>query len=299
MRANIHYDDGITGIYSRNGKEFPEILHSVFEEEVKKVATYPGPTSGFDINNKMVLDGEFRVRNEDGTLMDRKTGNGILNSVQQNKSKTKEFDLTRIVFVIWDFTELDEFYAGKSKPYNTYDIRFSKTVGVFSAYIGSYEFTNLIPIESKTVDNMEEANSHFREMRERGEEGTILKNIKSPWVNKRSPDLVKMKAVEEADLEIVELLNGKEGSKYSEILGSIRCKTSCGNLEVNIGSGFSDEQRELYWKNRAELVGKIIACEYNEIIDNKSNTTIKSLFLPIFVEIRLDKDIANTLDELV
>jgi hypothetical protein len=43
-------------------------------------------------------------------------------------------------------------------------------------------------------------------------------------------------------------------------------------------------------------VGKIITVKYNEVIESQNGK--KSLYLPIFVEIREDKDVANSLTEL-
>ena len=43
-----------------------------------------------------------------------------------------------------------------------------------------------------------------------------------------------------------------------------------------------------------DIVGKIITVKYNEVIQDKKKDK-KSLFLPIFVEIRLDKTKADIL----
>jgi hypothetical protein len=74
------------------------------------------------------------------------------------------------------------------------------------------------------------------------------------------------------------------------MLGALKCQNKDGTIQVNVGSGFVD-------KDRAELtpentIGKICAVKYNELIKDKT-TGIKSLFLPIFQEIRSDKDQAD------
>ena len=50
-------------------------------------------------------------------------------------------------------------------------------------------------------------------------------------------------------------------------------------------------------KNPDEYIGKIIEVCYNSVIGSKGKDT-KSLFLPVFKSIRLDKTVANTLAEL-
>jgi hypothetical protein len=56
-----------------------------------------------------------------------------------------------------------------------------------------------------------------------------------------------------------------------------------------VGSGFNDEHRKNY--KHQDLVGKIVAVKYNARIKNKAGD--ESLFLPVFVELRQDKDIAD------
>jgi len=63
-----------------------------------------------------------------------------------------------------------------------------------------------------------------------------------------------------------------------------------GVVKVNVGSGFTDEQRDKY--TREETVGKIVAVKYNARIQDKK-TLQHSLFLPVFLELREDKAIAD------
>lgn len=279
MRANLNVEDSIT-LVSRNGQEFPERIAKLFDKELLSFRL-----GGIHFQ----LDGELVIV-RDGKILDRKTGNGILNKIRQDKATPEMED--EICFVIWDKIPMKSFYAGKDDT--EYEIRFGQLEHIFSIN----NFKRFVLIESKEVNNIEEAREHFKEMRDRGEEGTILKNIKGPWVNKRSNDLVKMKAVEDADLEIVEVYHGEVGKKYENILGGFCLRTKCGKCEVNVGSGFSDAQRVDFWNRREELKGRISSIQYNEIITNKANKDMKSLFLPIFVEIREDKDEANSLEEL-
>ena len=76
------------------------------------------------------------------------------------------------------------------------------------------------------------------------------------------------------------------------MLGALVCESRNGNLKVNVGSGFSEEQRKEYWNEN--LVGKIVSVKYNEIINRKTDS-VKSLFLPVFMEIREDKTVADKL----
>ena len=127
-----------------------------------------------------------------------------------------------------------------------------------------------------------------------GEEGIILKNMTGKWENKRSKDLVKMKAEKDADLVVVDWQEGT--GKFAGMMGALVCQTSDGKVEVNIGSGYSDEQRKEFTKEA--MMGRIVTVLYNERIASKARTDVDSLFLPRFIELREDKDEANSEKEV-
>lgn len=57
---------------------------------------------------------------------------------------------------------------------------------------------------------------------------------------------------------------------------------------VNVGSGFSDEQRVEFWKRRDELIGVLCEVKYKEISSDKK-TKARSLQFPTFETLRTDK----------
>ena len=66
-------------------------------------------------------------------------------------------------------------------------------------------------------------------------------------------------------------------------LGALVCNYK-GNL-VNVGSGFSDEDRELFWKNKDEIIGRIIEVRYKEVTKDKK-TELESLQFPSYLGVR-------------
>jgi len=57
--------------------------------------------------------------------------------------------------------------------------------------------------------------------------------------------------------------------------------------ELGVGSGFSDKDREYYWNNQDEIVGKIVEISYFEESSNDKGT--ESLRFPVFKAVR-EKD---------
>ena len=93
----------------------------------------------------------------------------------------------------------------------------------------------------------------------------------------------------ECDLKIVGLEEGT--GKYVGKLGALICESDDGVVKVSVGSGFNDAQRYNIWVDRNVILNKIVAVKYNARITNKQGE--ESLFLPIFVEVRDDKDVAD------
>ena len=256
MRANIFIEtDGKTTVRSRSGR---------FVETFNK----------FDIDDykgkRVVLDGELVIYKDERPI-DRKTSNGILNKAI--RGTVKEEDILDLKMVTWDIIDHDSFESGICDT--KYYIRLQQ--------LRSFESNNIIIIQTKLIHSLSDARIDFAKALKCGEEGVILKNTSSPWEDKRSKHIVKMKSELEIDLLVVGYTKGN--GKYEDMLGSLICTTKDGDLEVSVGSGFSDLQRE---EIKEDIIGTIVSVKYNEVIASKDKDK-KSLFLPIFQEIRLDK----------
>lgn len=256
-------DNGTVMFRTRNGKELQ----------------FPSMVDQFKQFTGFAFDGEAIVK-RDGEVLDRKTGNGILNSIQKGDM---EFE-PDVVLVLWDMIKLDDFLQGYSKePYESRFNNLEKAIGNLS---------RVVLQESYRVDSVKEVNDLFNKMLERGEEGIILKDSQAPYEAKRVNHQLKYKAELEADLVITGF---EEGSgKYEGTLGAILVESADKKVKVSVGTGLSDDMRKYIWDNKESILGKIAAVKYNEVITSKGKDT-KSLFLPVFLEIREDKDTADIL----
>ena len=79
------------------------------------------------------------------------------------------------------------------------------------------------------------------------------------------------------------------------MLGAFEYSTDDGLIKGNVGSGFSDDQRRMFFDKK--YIGEIMEILYNQLITDK-NTKQYSLFLPRFVDIRFDKDITSKFEEI-
>lgn len=258
-RVLITVDDfGSVALRSRNGSELT--VYGLFDSYFKRF-------------KNQVFDGELLIKNPDGTP-NRKLSNGIYTKLVRNTAIKEEVE--RFSIVLWDMIPLNEYLTGLgTKPY-------SERLEELNFCFRTAWYTSPVRIvENKNVSTIKECFEFYEEMRNRGEEGAVIKLNSGIWEDKRSKNCIKLKAEEDISAKIVGFIEGT--GKYVGMLGSFRCITECG-IEFNVGTGFSDKQRKEFSSSK---IGEIIDVKYNEIISNKTTST-KSLFLPVFLKERPD-----------
>ena len=265
MRFNAIVENGHVSYRTRAGKELD--LFGVLDADVMKLTA----------ETEYVLDGELLMAGPDGKPMDRKTGNGLLTKFQKGTGTPELAKQVRVV--VWDIVPLFAFRAGRC------------SVGYRERHLMLHPATQgriqIAPIT--IVNSMEEAQTLYQMKLAEGEEGLVLKDPKGPWEDKRVKHQVKMKAELEADLRVVGVTPGT--GKFQGKIGSLMVETGDREVRCSVGTGLTDEERSL---DPSEFVGKIVAVKYNAVITDKK-TGQKSLFLPVFVEIREDKSVADAL----
>lgn len=112
-----------------------------------------------------------------------------------------------------------------------------------------------------------------------GYEGAMVKTIDAPYRFGRSYDVMKVKQFHDVDLPIIGLEEGT--GRHQNKLGAV--KVNYNGVDVKVGSGFSDEERELVWEDQASFIDRVIEVRYQEV------TPDGSLRFPTFVCFRNDR----------
>jgi len=277
MRFNAIVRNGTVEYRSRNGKEL-NIPSKLFSDALLKLASYYGAN--------YVFDGELLVVDSAGKPLDRKTGNGILSKGVKGTMSDKEASMVRVT--LWDAIPFTGFQAGVYKtPYNE---RFMKLMQNIDFLKGVSAIGHLVDIVwTKEINTQLEAQTIFEKFLADGQEGTILKSKTNIWEDKRSKEQIKFKGELECDLVVV---GWEEGTgKNVGRLGALVCESSDGLIQVNVGSGYSDEQRKEFTKQA--VLGKVVTVKYNARIKDRGDG-VERLFLPTFIEMREDKDVADS-----
>lgn len=267
---------------SRSGKELNFRAPESVERSLMRAAV--GCTGEA---NPYVSHGEGLVIDPDGLqgVMERAEGNGYLNQ------DPADIDRDRVLLVIWDNVTMEEYVDRKSKT--DYADRRLAAFGLVS-YVEDPKHFQMV--RGRKINSLKEAIDHFIEMRQQKKEGTVLKEAKMPWGDNKTKKGIKLKNEFDVDLEVVATLPHK---KDSSLVGSLVCQSRDGLLEVGVGSGLTDALRK---KGPEYFIGQIITIKANDITKSETKE-LQSLFLPRlnykFVEVRMDKTKANTLDEVI
>lgn len=233
--------------------------------------------------DKFVLTGEVLVwDNKNNRPLPRKLSNGIV----RREDKTQD-ELDRIHFTCWDFVPYENFIAKKwNVPYKDRYLWLKTRLNNF--------MDKLHIVNTWEVNNIQEAMERFNEEYAKGEEGVVIKSFNQIWQDGKPIGQVKIKAEKDCDLQMIEFLEGK--GLYEGRCGSIRCITCDNKLEVMVKPRTPDDASEI-WDNQEKYLNKILTVKYNEKIE--SDTKDKpSLYLPVFVEIRNDKIVADKFEDI-
>lgn len=249
-------DDEEYRLTTRYGKVVPKI------KDFDKFSTFVGEVSKYV---DPVLHGEFLVMKEDGTLMNRQTGNGLINKYVKKEStraemvrkslaasgKTKEKRLEEIaefdaeceyveknlVYKIWDILPSIEWNALYSSK--TVIERFKEVINIYNQWVNSplskeVSF-KVVVIDFEIVNNYEEAMEFYQKQLKKGEEGAVLKNLAATWEHDTNRQgIIKLKDFKECDLRIIGWEYGKVGGEFETGIGSLICESAEGQVKVNV-----------------------------------------------------------------
>lgn len=141
-------------------------------------------------------------------------------------------------------------------------------------------------VDLDTVEGRRNMNEFNLQTLEAGYEGIMVKSPKSLYERKRNKNWLKVKPVIEVSLTVdsVEEGTGRNAGR----MGNINCSgEDMGyKIRVSVGSGFSDSERDEFWKYRDQLPGQIIEIKADALTKDQSDDDWWSLRFPRFKTFR-------------
>lgn len=212
------------------------------------------------------------------------------------KRLKKKGPVVGVQFVCFDYIkDPADFFKGKcDTPYierknQLYEILVEETVDIDGQEISQNIYSNILYHDNLYIgSDLSELKELFESAVTFGEEGLMINIADAPYECKRVKTLLKYKEFQTADLRVIKVLEGDGKNKGT--LGAILVEFEhAGNIYTSkVGSGFTDDQRELYYNNQNLLIDKIVEIQYFEISENEDGTY--GLRFPVWLNIiREDK----------
>lgn len=186
--------------------------------------------------------------------------------------------------MLFDILPLTEFQAGRSVLGQRRRSNLLRSMKSIFDKIGNIDIIEQIEVDLDTYVGELEYKEFNKTAVEQGFEGIMIKDIDAKYECKRSHSWLKQKPFIEVSLEVV---NVEEGTgRNLGRLGALVCSGSDlgKTITVNVGSGFSDDDRNIFWNNRDNLFGQIIEIRADSITMNQDGTY--SLRFPRFLRFR-------------
>jgi len=263
--------------YSRNGKVFENFTH--IEEQIRN-------------NYKKLMRTAMNAKHEGRALTEGVVFDGevIGNSFQELMRQARRKDNVQAddsVFNIFDVIPLQDFRRGH------WNAQLSKRVGILEAIrpvvdeMPNVELLPHIMVDLDTIEGRTTLERYAKDMVNQGFEGIMIKDMGAPYECKRNTFWMKWKPTITVDLEVVGVEEGT-GRNVGR-LGALVCAGADDGKEisVNVGSGFSDADRDNLWSDRNLVIGRTVEILCDVITQNQDGTY--SLRFPRFVRFRDDK----------
>jgi DNA ligase-1 len=262
--------------FSRNGKVFENFTHiedQIRENWVNMVRACTGVDQGRSLSNGFVLDGEV-------------IGNTFQELMRQARRKDN-VQAEDSVFNVFDIIPLEDFRSGH------WNAQLRKRIELLDAMrpvIESMPNVELLPhimVDLDTAAGKDQLERYAKDNVNAGFEGVMIKEMSAPYICKRSTDWMKWKPTITVDLEVIGVEEGTGRNKGR--LGALVCSGEDDSkfITVNVGSGFSDTDRDNLWRDRNMVIGRTCEILCDVITQNQDGSY--SLRFPRFVRFRDDK----------
>ena len=249
-------------LYSRNGKpfeNFPQVA-----EALANVARKISP------NFPVVLDGEI-------------VGESFQQLMRQAHRKS-DAKTDGMIYNIFDIVPLADFERGY---YNAQQDKRITRLEKIRSHLETADCLRVMPgldVDLDTAEGHDIMRRYAEDAVANGFEGIMIKDVGAPYECKRSSFWMKWKPTISVDLNIVGFEEGT--GRNAGRLGALICEGVDNDrpIRVNVGSGLTDSDRDVFWSDRNQLLGHLVEVQADAVTQNQDGSY--SLRFPRFLRFR-------------
>lgn len=261
----IYYIEGNVEFFTRQGQPI-EGLNQLTEDVLRFLRP------GYVYDGELLLKAPYVMESKD---LYRATVK------ETNKDGNKE----NLIFNVFDVIDANEFKQGSSV--SSYKQRKQFLYNIFNPYL-KIGYLKLVENLYQGIDQSQ-IQYWLDTITNKGGEGIMININNAPYECKRTRTLLKVKKMQTMDLRVVGMEEGEGVNKGR--LGALKVEFPAPDGKtyiVDVGGGYSFEQRDYYWQHQNEIIGKIIEVQYFEVSQNEKGGY--SLRFPVFKWVREDKE---------
>jgi DNA ligase-1 len=261
VRVICRVENGSIKFFSRQGKEF---------HTLDKVAVAINKVT--EVTDSFVLDGELCIVNENGD----EDFTSVIKEIRR-----KDHTIENPKFKVFDCLTLDEFDKGTSKRL------LRERIDDINWKIGNYLWNSDFPIDRVELEECESEDDvvlWLDHATECGWEGIMLRKD-DVYKGKRSNDILKVKKMHDEEYVVKDIEYGPFRIIDKELKKEVTIQTMTNVIiehkgnPVSVGSGFTIDDRNHYYNNPSDIVGKEITVQYFE--ESQDKTGKYSLRFPV------------------
>ena len=267
--------------FTRKGQEYEGLEHLIPELNDLCVAiSEDSLVHGEDV----VIDGELVHEPVEG--LNSQELYALTSSAARKKGRHR--DKLKLQFHVFDFVPLNEFMSGLTT------LRYKARRSIMDvAFVALSDLKHVKPVTVFYMGKFDEEIllTHLKQVEALGGEGLMINLMEGTYECKRTKKLLKVKTFKDADVLVTGIVEGT--GKNLGKLGAVEVKFLHNGKEMTceVGSGFTDDERLVYWEHPETIIGKVIEVKYFEVTQNEKDKTKYSLRFPTFQHrIRTDKD---------
>jgi DNA ligase-1 len=258
-------NDGRVDMFSRNGKELANFPH--IAEQISKVVKAKSTSKDMDL----VLDGEIM--------------SSSFQDLMKQVHRKDNVEAGDAILNLFDVLPLADFEKG------IYDKDQTTRSSMVKFWVEQNQdlLPNVTYVANELVDlDTIKGQARFKMINTQavagGYEGIMIKDPEAPYECKRSVAWLKLKPFIEVSLEVKSLEEGT-GRNIGR-LGALVCEgvDDGKSIKVNVGSGFSDRDRDTFWNSNSKVIGQIVEVRADAVTQNQDGSF--SLRFPRFVKFR-------------